>query len=239
MMDSHTEKERLLEQIRQHADPEYQQGTAMVTRTQLKVYGVRVPHLRRIARDWQRAHAKISYEGLLTLVETLWDGESQEERALAIELLASYRRHIPSLTWEHLDRWRRKLDNWGLTDALGSNVLAPWLLAEPGARLNHLGTLIADAELWSRRLALVATVPINRGHTGLTIPDLTLALIDRVKAERHPMITKAVSWALREMTKTHPQQVAGYVEQNQGALAAHVVREVNNKLRTGLKSGKE
>ena len=52
------------------------------------------------------------------------------------------------------------------------------------------------------------------------------------------MITKAVSWALREMTKTHPDQVAAYLEENQEVLAAHVVREVNNKLRTGLKSGK-
>ncbi len=52
------------------------------------------------------------------------------------------------------------------------------------------------------------------------------------------MITKAVSWALREMTKSHPGQVAAYLEENRKALAAHVVREVNNKLRTGLKSGK-
>jgi len=31
--------------------------------------------------------------------------------------------------------------------------------------------------------------------------------------------------------------VAAYLEENQDVLAAHVVREVNNKLRTGLKSG--
>jgi len=84
----------------------------------------------------------------------------------------------------------------------------------------------------------VATTPINRGHTGFTIPDLTLELVDRVKEERHPMITKAVSWALREMTKSHPDQVAAYLEENRELLAAHIVREVNNKLRTGLKSGK-
>jgi len=29
------------------------------------------------------------------------------------------------------------------------------------------------------------------------------------------MITKAVSWALREMTKKHPDQVAAYLEENQ------------------------
>lgn len=40
------------------------------------------------------------------------------------------------------------------------------------------------------------------------------------------------------MTKTHPDQVAAYLEDNRDVLAAHIVREVDNKLRTGLKSGK-
>jgi 3-methyladenine DNA glycosylase AlkD len=233
-----TERRHLLDQIRQHADPEYQAGSMMVTRTQLNVYGVRVPHLRQIARDWQRAHKDISREDLMALVESMWDGESQEERALAMELLGCYPCRIPDLTWDHFERWRRGLDNWGLTDGLGTAILGPWLLAAPDTRLDHLGELIVDEDVWSRRLALVATVPINRGHTGFTTPVLTLKLIDRVKAERHPMITKAVSWALREMVKKHPDQVAAYLEDNREILAAHVVREVNNKLRTGLKSGK-
>jgi 3-methyladenine DNA glycosylase AlkD len=237
-MDIETERRQLLEQIRQHADSEHRAGSVKVIHTQLKIYGVRVPQLREIARNWQRAHKDVTHEDLLDLVEMLWDGESQEERALGMELLVRYRHHIPDLTWGHFDRWRCKLDNWGLTDGLGSSILAPWLLADPNARLSHLWDLIADEDVWSRRLALVATTPINRGHTGFTIPDLTLELVDRVKEERHPMITKAVSWALREMTKSHPDQVAAYLEENRELLAAHVVREVNNKLRTGLKSGK-
>ena len=50
------------------------------------------------------------------------------------------------------------------------------------------------------------------------------------------MITKAVSWVLRETTKTHPHQVAAYLNDNQAMLAGYIVREVTNKLRTGLKS---
>jgi 3-methyladenine DNA glycosylase AlkD len=53
------------------------------------------------------------------------------------------------------------------------------------------------------------------------------------------MITKVVSWVLRELTRTHRDRVAAYLEENQDVLAGHVAREVNNKLRTGLKSGKE
>ena len=89
-----------------------------------------------------------------------------------------------------------------------------------------------------RRLALVGVIPINRGRTGVTVPDLTQALIDRVKTEREDLMVKAVSWALRELTKTHPDRVAAYVEANRDTLAALVIREVGNKLRTGLKSGR-
>ncbi len=67
-----------------------------------------------------------------------------------------------------------------MTDGLGW-VMAFWLLGDPDARLDYLGELIADENMWSRRLALVATTPINRGHTGFTIPDPTLELVDRVK----------------------------------------------------------
>jgi len=220
------------------ADPEYRAGNQSVIRTGLKMYGVRVPALRRIAREWKRGHKGISFEELMPLVEALWDGDSLAERSLAMELLHAYRRFISKLSWDHFDCWRRKIDNWGLTDFLGTRILGRWIEADPDARLDRLLELIDDEDRWSRRLAVVATCPLNRGHSRVTIPDLTLQLIDRVKGERDPMITKAVSWALRELSQTHPDRVAAYVEQERDALAAHVVREVENKLRTGLKSGK-
>jgi len=237
MMDIEIERQQLLEQIRQQADPEYQATVRRTVPTGLKVYGLRVPQLRDIARDWGRAHQQIAHDDLVTLVDSLWNGESREERMLFTLLLEHCKRLVPDLTKADFERWRQSLGNWEATDGLGW-VLALWLLGDPDSRLDYLGELIADEDVWSRRLALVATTPINRGHTGFTIPDLTLELVDRVKEERHPMITKAVSWALREMTKSHPDQVAVYLEENREVLAAHVVREVNNKLRTGLKSGK-
>jgi 3-methyladenine DNA glycosylase AlkD len=231
------EAKYLLDQIKPHADPQHQAFERKAAPTALKVYGVRVPQLRKIAQAWYRAHKQIACDDLATLVETLWNGESREERSLAVLLLEHYGDQVPDLSKEHFDRWRQSLDSWESTDGLGW-ILALWLAGDPDTGLDYLWELIADGDVWSRRLALVTTARINRGKMGFTIPKLTLQLIDRVKEERHPMITKAVSWALREMTKTHPDQVAAYLEDNRDVLASHVVREVDNKLRTGLKSGK-
>jgi 3-methyladenine DNA glycosylase AlkD len=236
-VDIEIERQHLLKQICQHADPEYQATVRRTIPTGLKVYGLRVPQLRDIVRTWGRDHKQIACDDLGALVEALWSGESREERMLVTYLFEHYKHLVPDLTRAHFEHWRRSLDNWEVTDGLGW-VLALWLLGDPDTRLDYLGDLIADEDVWSRRLALVATTSINRGHTGFTIPDLTLEFVDRVKEERHPMITKAVSWALREMTKSCPDRVTVYLEKNREVLAAHVVREVNNKLRTGLKRGK-
>jgi len=238
MIDVENEHKWLLEQIISCVDPDYKAGVIRTLPTKLDIYGVRTPRHRQIARDWRRAHKDIAFDDLLPLVETLWLGKSQEERTMAMELLNQYRHHIPNLAWDHFERWRYQVDNWALADGLASTLLGPWLAANPDDRLDRLWYLIAAEDMWIRRVALVATTPINRGRASFTLPDMTLELIDRVKEERDPMITKAVSWALRVLIKKHADRVSAYLEQNKDVLARHVIREVNNKLRTGLKSGR-
>jgi 3-methyladenine DNA glycosylase AlkD len=227
----------LLDQIKRNADPQNQASIHKTAPTRLKVYGVRVPDLRKITRAWYREHQQMSREDLLALVEILWNDESHETRQIVTYLFEHYKTITPTLTKSHFEHWRRGLDNWVITDNLGW-LLGLWVLAEADSRLDYLEELITDEDVWSRRLPLVAAVRINRGETDFTAPDLTLQLVDQVREERHPMMTKAVSWVLREMSKRHREQVSVYLAKNKEALAGHVVREVNNKLQTGLKSGK-
>jgi 3-methyladenine DNA glycosylase AlkD len=50
------------------------------------------------------------------------------------------------------------------------------------------------------------------------------------------MVVKALSWALRELSKQDPGSVRQFLRQHNGRLAPRVVREVNSKLQTGLKN---
>ncbi|RPJ83449.1 MAG: DNA alkylation repair protein [Acidobacteria bacterium] len=237
MLDIHAENQSLLRQLHENIDLKYQAGLQMVVKTGLTVYGVRTPNLRKIVRTWLGAHRQTPWPEILGLIEILWCGPSQEERGLALLLLESNSRRIPELQWDHFNRWRLMSDNWGITDGLGCIAFGPWIKADMPSRLERLMFLIHEADIWSRRLALVATVPLNRDEAS-AIPDLTLQLVDKVKHERDPMITKAVSWVLRELTKTHKPRVIDYLEKNRRLLAPLAVRETENKLRTGLKSGK-
>jgi 3-methyladenine DNA glycosylase AlkD len=50
------------------------------------------------------------------------------------------------------------------------------------------------------------------------------------------MVVKALSWALRELSKRDPNAVRAFLAKHAKALAPRVIREVNNKLVTGLKN---
>jgi 3-methyladenine DNA glycosylase AlkD len=56
--------------------------------------------------------------------------------------------------------------------------------------------------------------------------------------DREPMVWKALSWALRDLSKRDPEAVRGFIAGREGRLARAVVREVRNKLETGMKAGR-
>ncbi len=49
------------------------------------------------------------------------------------------------------------------------------------------------------------------------------------------MVSKALSWALRELAKRDPGPVVEFINENQDVLAPRVTREVKRKLTSGKK----
>ena len=90
---------------------------------------------------------------------------------------------------------------------------------------------------WWRRAAVVSTVPLNtkaRGGSGDAAR--TLKICETLIADRDDMVVKAMSWALRALATRDPKAVRRFLRTHGNALAPRVVREVNNKLNTGLKN---
>ncbi|MGC9399226.1 MAG: DNA alkylation repair protein [Anaerolineae bacterium] len=170
-----------------------------------------VAAVRRVTRDWQRAHPDVSLETLFALVEALWDGGSRVERLAALHLLARYPCHITALTWAHFERWRHDLKDRSVADTLARHVFAPWLLANPAHRFGHLWNRLLLGDRWSRRLALVATVGLNRAHPGVGHPGVTLFLVDQVWDAREPLVQEALAWALRVLAEEDSALVRDYV----------------------------
>lgn len=105
---------------------------------------------------------------------------------------------------------------------------------------------VSDAEIyrWARskqvvwrRAALVSTVPLNvKSQGGEGDSERTLAVCALLTTDRDDLVIKALSWALRALARQDREAVRGFVLSHRAHLAPRVVREVENKLRTGLKN---
>ncbi|MEK7785382.1 MAG: DNA alkylation repair protein, partial [Chloroflexota bacterium] len=85
----------------------------------------------------------------------------------------------------------------------------------------------------------VSTVGLNnRARGGRGDAARTLLVCELLIADRDDMVVKAMSWALRELAKHEPKAVSKFMTEHKGELAARAVREVRNKLTTGVKNPK-
>jgi hypothetical protein len=181
----------------------------------------------RLRREPQELVLRVVFQLIATRGVPVW---------FAYEVLHYHREAMSRLTLVDVERLGRGMSSWGEVDSFACYISGPGL-REGQLEIADIQRWARSADRWWRRAALVSTVPLNtpaRGGNGDA--GRTLAICDLLKADRDDMVVKAMSWALRELGKREPGRVKSYLAANASQLASRVLREVGNKLRTGLKN---
>lgn len=200
-----------------------------------------VPHgitadVRRVRQAWSRRLKGEPGAEVLALAKALDLRTTQ--RWVAYELVRFHPGAFAALTEADLKAFGHGMDSWYAVDGFGTILLGPaWVR---GTLTDATVTSwAASPDRWLRRLALVATVGLNaRGSSGPGDPERTLAICDRLLADRDDMVVKAMSWALRVLSQRHRAEVERFLDAHEEELAPRVKRELRNKLSTGLKTPK-
>jgi 3-methyladenine DNA glycosylase AlkD len=194
-----------------------------------------VPSVRVIRRRYSKALEGESPEVVMRFVSALLEGGGWAERLIAWETLASHQA-VDLLDDQLVEEMAEGLSDWGSVDLFGVTVVGQ---AWREGRVTDATILswTRSPDRWRRRLALVATVPLNsRARGGKGDARRTLRVCRALLADRDDMVVKAMSWALRELAKREPAVVADFIRDEEDRLAPRARREVLNKLKTGLKS---
>ena len=196
------------------------------------------PSVRSVRCRYSRVLANESPRIVLRFVMSLLAGGGWAERVVSWEVLAAHERAFGLLNDRLVEEMAHGLADWGSVDLFGVTVLGPAWRAG----------LVTDSKIlawgrsqdrWRRRLALVATVPLNaraRGGTGNARKTLRVCRV--LLGDSDDMVVKAMSWSLRELAKQDPKVVEAFLLKEEDRLSPRVKREVLNKLRTGVKSSR-
>lgn len=228
--------ESFRERLRHLACPAHRQGMEGYFATDMALLGVKTPLLRAEVRKLAKELSAQPADAVLRVATRLVESGVFEERQAAYELLARHKAAFGQLDRSALEELGRGNDNWASVDTLACLLAGPrWL--EGGLQDADAQLWVASGDLWWRRTAVVCTTTLNKkSHGGTGDPLRTFAVLRPVLTERHPMIVKAVSWALRQLVDWVPDQVTAFLLENDPELAPMVKREVRNKLTTGRKS---
>jgi len=152
--------------------------------------GVRVPDLRKLAREFQ----DLDFKGIRSLLRS----RTHEERAVALLILVrNYPRggqrdqeRIYTFYMSHL----RFINNWDLVDVSAEHVVGAFLRDRSK---KPLYLLARSKNLWERRVSILATFQyIKRNEFSETLKIARMLLSDE-----EDLIRKAVGWMLREVGK--------------------------------------
>lgn len=195
------------------ADPASAAEMAAYHKAPRRYLGVPVPQVEALAAEWR---AEASLDDRIALAAALWDSDIHEARVAAAKLLTQARIRPDEAVWTLVQSWVPQFDAWALADH-ACKAIDRRLVADP-TRLDTVEGWITHPNMWTRRAALVSTLPWTKQNNptpaDLAIRDRVLGWAATLAPERDWFIQKAIAWWLRELSKHDPERVRAF-------LAAH------------------
>ncbi|TNC69159.1 DNA alkylation repair protein [Rubellimicrobium roseum] len=212
------------------SDPERAIRMAEYHKVPRRYLGVPVPEIESLVDDWR---AGASLEHRLALASSLWETNVHEARIAAAKLLTQARiRPEDEAVWRLIASWVPSFDGWAIADH-ASKAGERRLVADP-RRLDEVETWVGTDHMWTRRAALVMTLPWTKDRfpkpSDLAVRERVLGWCEALASDRDWFIQKAIAWWLRDLSKKDPDRVRTWLQAHGAGLAPFAQREAARHL---------
>lgn len=227
----------IIEDLKKDAAPKHNTLGVPGFQTSMKRLGVSSPHIKAIVKNWSEILYHFKPQQWIDLCILITQNRVFESQILAYEILWKNQEALRSLSHQQILVLGEMLDNWVSVDSY-STMIAGWHWREGTLPDAQIFEWLKSENVWYRRVAAVSTIPLNlksKGGTGDA--KRTLMICEKVIDAREDLIIKALSWALRELSKVDKPAVENFLEKHWDRLHPRVRREVTAKLETGRKDG--
>ncbi len=211
-------------------DAERAAGAAEYHKAPRRYLGVPVPLIEDMTRLWR---TQATLEERVALAEALWQSDIHEAKVAAAKLLTQARIRPDDAVWRTITGWAPGFDAWAVADH-ACNAGSRRLAADP-TRLDEVETWLDNSNMWTRRAALVITLPFTKSNNPTEEEQAIRARIlgwgARLAPERDWFIQKAIGWWLRELSKHDPARVRDWLAEHGATLKPFARKEAAKYLK--------
>lgn len=174
----------VLARLRAEADPEAVGGMARVGIQGQQVLGIKIPVLRKLARELGRDH---------DLALALWESGVHEAR-----ILAAFVDDPQQVSEGQMERWAADFDSWDVCDQVVSNLFdrTPYAYEKAAAWTDREAEFVRRAGF-----AMMAALAVHDKKAPDSAFEAFLPLIEARATDGRNFVKKAVNWALRQIGK--------------------------------------
>jgi 3-methyladenine DNA glycosylase AlkD len=199
-----------IEELQALANPANAAEMLAYHKAQRLYLGIAVPQIADLADRWR---AERTLEDRLTLAADLWQTNIHEARVAAAKLLTQARIRPDAAAWDLIVSWVPDFDAWAISDH-ASIAGQKRLVADP-SRLDTVETWVQSPRMWTRRAALVMTLPWTKQNfpkpQDLAIRARVLDWCATLASDPDWFIQKAVAWWVRDLSKHDPEAAKSFL----------------------------
>ncbi len=209
------------DELKNNIDEATRQSFQRFFKEEAKCYGVKTATVNKIARKhWQEAK-KLDKQGLFKLCEELFASGYAEEAWVACNWLPRLADQFAPADFAIFRSWIESyIDNWAKCDSFCNHTVGDFTRKYPEF-VEGLKDWTASSDRWLRRAAAVSLiVPAKRGEL---LSDI-FEIADRLLTDSDDLVQKGYGWMLKEASRTHEQEVFGYVMRNRKQMPRTALR---------------
>ncbi|MFK7875442.1 MAG: DNA alkylation repair protein [Paracoccaceae bacterium] len=201
-----------LDQITALAEPTRAAGARAYHKIDRPYLGVPNPILNTLTREWRQ---NLDAKGRTEIADFLWKTNIYEGRLTAAKLLTTARiRPDDTQAWQLIHDWAPEFDSWAIADH--ACMAGQKRLLQDPARLDAIEAWTSSEHMWTRRAALVITLPWTKQNhpkpNDLDIRDRVLGWAASYVPDRTWFIQKAIAWWVRDLSKHDAARAQAFLD---------------------------
>ncbi len=194
------------------------------------VLGVPNGAINDLTKGWRQT---LTVPERVALADALWQSDIFEARIAAGKLLTQSRIKEDADVWDLLVSWVPDFDSWAIADH-ACGALGKRLVAAP-IRLDTVENWTTSDHLWTRRAALVATLPWTKLPNPKPADDaIRLRILGWAATyvpDREWFIQKSIGWWLRDLSKHAPDLTRAFLNEHGAAMKPFARKEAAKYLK--------
>ncbi len=209
-MDTSRVLENLVDSFKANADAENAVPMAAYMKNRFDFLGIKSPMRRKLQQPFFKEMKSTGITEVIAVIDELWTLPYREFQYCASELLEKHTRRLPEGYIEKFQKLITTKSWWDSLDAIVPRSLGAFFKMYPHLIKDKVSQWVESENIWLNRAAILFQLKYKETTDKALLFDTVLKLKDRGEF----FVDKAIGWALREYSKTNPEEIITFVETN-------------------------